>query len=98
MGAAKWHREQAQNARNSGAKLPPESNPARRYVEIASHHAAAADALEALAVPGVAGLIEGVLCDDWMGHLDLPIEQALEIKNAQRAALSTLAKIASEGK
>lgn len=98
MSAAKWHREQA--AACDGF--------ANRYVDQgvggtweqdarsdAAHHATAADALEALAVPGVAGLLDTVTR---LAFVTDARDGDRFVNEDQRAALSRLAKIASEGK
>lgn len=111
MNAAKWHREQAANHADDAASAERNvrrndsaawaENCAReivRHQTLAAHHATAADALEALAVPGVADLIEGLMDRDWMGDPSLTLSEALNAKRAQRASLSTLARIAKESK
>ena len=108
MSAAKWHREQAANhaddaasaernvRRNDGAEWA--ENCARaivRHQTLAAHYATAADALEALAVPGVAGLLDTVTR---LAFVTDARDGDRFVNEDQRAALSRLAKIASEGK
>lgn len=93
MTAAAWHREQARNQRLSGMKFPPASNPARRYVETAAYHDAAAKALEALAVPGVAELLTMLAQDGACVTAGIGGEYP---DDAQRAALTTLVKIGGD--
>ena len=98
MTAAAWHREQARNQRLSDMKFPPASNPARRYAETAAYHDAAAEALEALAVPGVSEWVEAIAkartfaVDDDEPMSNRPVDLVDDV----RAALATLAKIGSE--
>lgn len=103
MSAAKWHREQAANhaddaasaernvRRNDGAEWA--ENCARaivRHQTLAAHHATAADALEALAVGRLPSILDRMWGIGGVYGLDLTAEE--------RAALATLARIASEGK
>ena len=98
MSAAKWHAMKAEQATaNVAASEAFNPREAHRYVEAAAHHATAADALEALAV--VAPLLALCACADMVAAWDANGDDIeMRLNDQHRAALATLAKIASEGK
>lgn len=61
---------------------------------ITAHHAKAADALEALAVPGVARIMRAIIDARQVNHAG----QYENLTAEQMKALAALARIASEGK
>ena len=97
MSAAKWHRQRAQDERDiSEARAAAYPRHAERYAENAAHHATAADALDALAVPGVTLAIRALANNPSV--ILSGSGNTMEVTADVRAALATLAKIASEGK
>lgn len=99
MSAAKWHRQKAQDERDiSEARAAAYPRHAERYAENAAHHATAADALEALAVPGVAALLAHAADAVCVTTHNMTSMKEVSISAAQSAALATLAKISSGGK
>lgn len=93
MSAAKWHREQAAFS-TAYARLGPDDVLSGNAGEVAVHHATAADALDALAVPGVASLL---------AHLAISLSMQTDtgsrvgskwmLSDEERASLAALAKI-----
>jgi hypothetical protein len=86
VSAAKWHREQAEYA---GRRMAIGSL-WHRDAEAKQHHATAADALTALVVGRVGAWLARMAAADAVYGATMTDEE--------RAALATLAKIASEGK
>jgi hypothetical protein len=86
MSAAKWHREEAYSFA-AAAKLHG-YGPAHSFSVAAREHARAADALEALAVPGVAL---------WLARMANATDiYGQPVTDDQRAALATLVRVAKE--
>lgn len=99
--ASEWHRTEAVESRIASAEAQPVLE--KRYWErAAAHHATAADALEALAV--VADLLADLSRARRVETWEPPTPDATspgtggDLTDDERAALATLAKIASEGK
>lgn len=102
-----WHREQAKKELKEAAwrqsyadRDPPgygehdsHAFHAEKHRATSAHHEAAAEALEALAVPGVAELLTMLAQDGACVTAGIGGEYP---DDAQRAALATLAKIGSE--
>jgi len=94
MSAVKWHREQAARYAEQTREWEERGCSLRAggYVDAIAHHALAADALEALAVPGVA---------DWLASggaesMDEDVRQAVRTLEDAAKAVRTLEDAAKE--